>query len=195
MKMVVGLGNPGRKYDHTRHNVGFAVLDRLAETAGVGFRKSWRFPAELAELTHAGEAVLLVKPLTYMNSSGEATGPLMRKKGIAAADVVVVLDDVELELGALRLRKRGSAGGHNGLQSVIDHAGTDEIARVRVGVGKVPPGESRVDFVLGMFLPGERATVKHAVERAAEAVLGIFQDGMDAAMNNFNGVRENKSDQ
>lgn len=195
MKMVVGLGNPGRAYEHTRHNVGFEVVEALARGAGAAFRKSWRFPAELAEMRGAGEPVLLVKPLTYMNSSGEASGPLMRKKGIAPADVVVILDDAELDLGVLRIRTKGSAGKHNGMQSVIDHAGTDELARVRVGVGKVPAGESRVDFVLGKFLPGEREPIKRAVERAAEAVRCLMQDGAAAAMNRFNGASGEESDQ
>lgn len=188
MKMVVGLGNPGRKYENTRHNVGFAVVDRLAERGGASFRKSWRFPAELAEISIGEEPVLLVKPLTYMNSSGEATGPLMRKKGIEAKQAIVVMDDTELDLGVLRIRPKGSAGKHNGLQSVLDHAGTDEVPRLRVGVGKVPPGASRVDFVLGKFLPGEREPMRLAIDRAADAVAAMVGNGMETAMNRFNGA-------
>jgi PTH1 family peptidyl-tRNA hydrolase len=195
MKMVVGLGNPGRTYEHTRHNVGFEVVDAMAADAGVVFRKSWRFPAELAEMTCEGEAVLLVKPVTYMNGSGEATGPLMRKKGIAPKDVVVVLDDAELDVGVLRIRKKGSAGKHNGLESVLSVAGTDEIVRVRVGVGKVPAGESRVNFVLGKFLPGEREPMKRSVLRAAEATRSLLKHGVDAAMNEFNGASGGGSNQ
>ena len=190
MKMVVGLGNPGRKYLNTRHNVGYAVVERMAEKAGTSFRRSWRFPVQTSEMPFAGEPVLLVKPLTYMNSSGEAIGPLMRKKGIEPQNVVVVIDDVELDLGVLRLRRSGSAGGHNGLQSVVEQVGTDDVPRVRVGVGRLPPGDSRVEYVLGTFRPDERERIERAVERAADAVLSIFQDGIDVAMNKFNGKGE-----
>lgn len=187
MKLVVGLGNPGRTYDHTRHNVGFAVVDELARRNGGSFRRSWRFPAELAEVTLGGQAALLAKPRTFMNRSGEAAGPLARKKGVAAEDVVAVVDDVELPAGKLRIRRGGSAGGHNGLKSLIEHLGTDEFPRVRVGVGPVPAGQDRVEFVLGRFAPAERDVVAAAIERAAEAVEKAMRDGWERAMNEFNG--------
>ncbi len=187
MILVVGLGNPGRTYDHTRHNVGFAVVDELARRCGGAFRRSWRFPAELAEAGLGGQTVLLAKPRTFMNRSGEAAGPLARKKGVAVADVVAVVDDVELPVGRLRIRRGGSAGGHNGLKSLIEHLGTDEFPRVRVGVGPVPAGQDRVEFVLGRFPPAERAVMEQAVARAAEAVTVAVQEGWERAMNQFNG--------
>jgi len=142
MKMVVGLGNPGREYQHTRHNAGFDVLDELARRHGGEFRGSLRFKAETAEVRIGAVNVLLVKPTTFMNASGEAVGPLMRKRGITAVDLVVVVDDVDLELGRLRIRGKGSPGGHNGLKSIEAALGSDEYARVRVGVGR-PKGGKR----------------------------------------------------
>jgi PTH1 family peptidyl-tRNA hydrolase len=187
MKLVVGLGNSGRKYEHTRHNVGFDVVDEVARRVGAVFRRSWRFPADLAEATVAGERVLLVKPRTFMNRSGEAVGPLARKKGVTPADVLVVVDDVELDCGRLRLRRGGSAGGHNGLKSVIEIMGSDVFPRVRVGVGRTPEGGDMVQHVLGRFSPADREAVEQAVERAADAVEMVVREGLDKAQNKFNG--------
>lgn len=186
MKLIVGLGNPGRAYAHTRHNVGFDVVDLLAERMGAAFRRSWRFPAELAEGDLAGERVVLVKPRTFMNRSGEAVGPLMRKKGLQPSDVVVVVDDVDLPVGRLRLRKAGSAGGHNGLKSVIARLGTDAFPRVRVGIGRDRAGDT-VEHVLGRFAPEEQPVIQEAIQRAADAVAASLRDGWDRAMNVFNG--------
>lgn len=187
MKMVVGLGNPGRKYEHTRHNVGFDVVDELARRAGVAFRRSWRFPADLAEATLAGKRVLLVKPRTFMNRSGEAVGPLARKRGVAPAELLVVVDDVELECGRLRLRRDGRAGGHNGLKSLIELVGSEAFPRVRVGVGRVPEGGDLVQHVLGRFAPDDRKVMSEAVNRAADAVELVMKDGLEKAQNTFNG--------
>jgi PTH1 family peptidyl-tRNA hydrolase len=187
MKMIVGLGNPGKKYAHTRHNVGFDVLDALAVRGRATFRRSWRFPVQLGEIEAGGEKLLLVKPQTYMNRSGEAVAALGRKKGVAPADVIVVVDDVELDCGQLRIRRSGSAGKHNGLQSVIDHLGTNEFARLRVGVGRVPAGQSRIDYVLSRFRPEEQSAMRDAVARGADAVLSVVEDGLETAMNRFNG--------
>ena len=186
MKIVVGLGNPGRKYEHTRHNIGFDVVDEVARRAGAEFRHSWRFPADLAEATLGGERVLLVKPRTFMNRSGEAVGVLARKKGASATDVLVVVDDVELECGRLRLRASGRAGGHNGLKSVIELLGTEAFPRVRVGVGRVPAGGEMIQHVLGRFAPGERDVMEQAVQRAADAVSAVLADGLEKAQNKFN---------
>ncbi len=187
MKLVVGLGNPGRKYEQTRHNIGFEVLDEVARRVGAGFRRSWRFPADLAEATWEGQKILLVRPRTYMNASGEAVGPLARKKGVSAGDVVVVVDDVELDCGRLRLRAGGSAGGHNGLKSLIEHLGSEAFPRVRVGVGRMPAGGNLVEHVLARFPPGERPVMQEAVQRAAEAALAVLREGLDKAQNKFNG--------
>lgn len=187
MKLVVGLGNPGRKYERTRHNVGFDVLDELARRAGVEFRRSWRFPAEMAEVVLDGKRLLLVKPRTFMNRSGEAVGPLARKKGAAPGEVLVVVDDVELECGRLRLRRDGRAGGHNGLKSVIELLGSESFPRVRVGVGRKQQGGDMVQHVLGRFTPDEQAVMKDAVARAADAVEVVLKEGLEKAQNQFNG--------
>ena len=187
MKIVVGLGNPGRKYEHTRHNIGFEVVDEVARRAEAEFRRSWRYPAELAEAVVDGERVLLIKPRTYMNLSGDAVAPLVRQKGAAPAEVLVVVDDVELACGRLRLRAEGRAGGHNGLKSLIERMGTDAFPRVRVGVGRVPEGRELVPHVLGRFAPEEREVMAQAVTRAADAVMMVITDGLERAQNTFNG--------
>lgn len=185
MKLIVGLGNPGRAYRQTRHNVGFEVADELARRMGVKFRRSWRFPAEMAEGTLEGEEVVLVKPRTFMNLSGEAVGPLARKKGIPAGDVIAIVDDLDLPLGRLRIRKSGGAGGHNGLKSLIAHLGTEEFPRVRIGIGRDAEGDA-VSHVLGRFRPEEEPVVREAVSRAADAVATALREGWDRAMNDFN---------
>ena len=133
-----------------------------------------------------GEEVLLALPQTFMNRSGQAVGPLLRRKGLKPADLIVVLDDVELKLGQLRIRKQGSAGGHKGLDSVIGALGTDEFVRVRVGIGPRPPGEDLVGHVLAPFTAREREEMAEAVKRAADAVAAVVRDGADRAMNDFN---------
>ena len=187
MKMVVGLGNPGREYQHTRHNAGFDVLDELARRHGGKFRGSLRFAAESAEVGFGGANVLLVKPATYMNSSGEAVGPLMRKRGIGLADLIVVVDDVDLELGKLRIRGQGSPGGHNGLKSVQAALGSDEYVRVRAGVGRPKVAGEMVDHVLSRFAPYEKEPAENLIARAADAVEMLVKDGLTKAMNSFNG--------
>jgi len=186
VKVVIGLGNPGPEYARTRHNVGFDVVDHLARKMDAEFRMSSRFPAELAEGTLEGERVLLVKPQTFMNRSGEAAGPLVRKKGVSPADVFVIVDDVDLPVGRLRLRKEGSAGGHNGLKSLIEHFGTDQFPRVRIGIGRQADRDT-VQHVLGRFSPDEALVMDETMRRAAEAVAAALRSGMDRAMTEFNG--------
>ena len=187
MKLVVGLGNPGRTYEGTRHNVGFDVLDELARRVNAKFRRSWRFPADLAEATWEGERLVLIRPRTYMNASGDAVATVARKKGVVPSDLLVLVDDVELECGKLRLRAGGSAGGHNGLKSLIERLGSDAFPRVRVGVGRVPVGGDLVRHVLGRFAPEDRAVMAEAVIRAADAALAVLRDGLERAQNKFNG--------
>lgn len=186
MKLVVGLGNPGKAYENTRHNVGFEVVDELARRAGVSFRRGWLTSAQLAKAGIGGCEVGLVKPRTFMNRSGDAVGPLLRKKGAGAGDVIVVVDDVDLDCGRIRVRRQGGAGGHKGLQSVIAALGTEEFVRVRVGVGPRPPGDEMVGHVLARFNAEERAKVKEAVRKAADAVGRVVEEGVDRAMNEFN---------
>ncbi|MCX7006391.1 MAG: aminoacyl-tRNA hydrolase [Kiritimatiellaeota bacterium] len=188
MKLIVGLGNPGKQYERTRHNIGFAVLDELAKRADVAFRKPWLAKAETAQAELAGQNVLLAKPVTFMNLSGTAVAPLARKRGLEPADVVVVSDDMELPLGKLRIRARGGAGGHNGLKSVIEQLGSDEFARVRVGIGRSAGEGDATNHVLGRFSADERRALEPVIATAADAVESILRDGAEVAMNKFNGI-------
>jgi PTH1 family peptidyl-tRNA hydrolase len=192
LKAVVGLGNPGSKYRGTRHNIGFAVVDEIARRAGIGFESS---PANalIAKWRQAdGEAVLLVKPLTFMNESGQAVGELARYFRIEIPDLLIVVDEAQLPLGKLRARRRGSAGGHNGLKSVIAHLGS-EVSRLRVGVGRGlegPDGQARrdlADHVLARFDPDENEEVDRMTARAADAAEMFITSGIEAVMNGFNG--------
>lgn len=176
----MGLGNPGREYRDTRHNVGFMIADRLAARERVAFRteKTWR-----AEVARAGDLVLC-KPLTYMNLSGQAVHPLSQFYKIDTAQILVVLDDMALPLGKLRLRAGGSAGGHNGLRSLIEHLGTAEIPRLRVGIGAAA-GEA-TGHVLGRFALEEKAALAQSLERAVSAIDCACDRGLEAAMTAFN---------
>ena len=183
--LVVGLGNPGAQYAATRHNVGWAVVDRLADDLGVAVTT----PQDDALVAHAevdGTPVLLAKPQLYMNRSGGPLAALLARYGLAPEAALVVYDDLALPVGALRLRPKGGAGGHNGVSSVIQALGSTEFPRLRVGVGdSFAPGQ-QVDHVLSPFAEDEREAAAEAVGRAAEAALTFVRDGMDAAMNRHN---------
>jgi peptidyl-tRNA hydrolase, PTH1 family len=185
VKAIVGLGNPGSQYKGTRHNVGFDVIDEIARRQSVGFESA---PAEalIAKWRRPEEAVLLVKPLTFMNLSGQAIGELARYFKIEVADLIVVVDEVHLPLGKLRARQRGSAGGHNGLKSVIAHLG-DEFARLRLGVGRGADQRNMADHVLSRFEKDEMAEVERMTARAADAAEMFITSGIEAVMNAFNG--------
>ena len=184
MKLIVGLGNPGAKYRGTRHNIGFAVLDELAARWQVSF-ESAPVDALIAKVRGADE-VLLAKPLTFMNASGEAVGALLRYYKIEIADLLVVVDDVQLPLGKLRARVRGSAGGHNGLKSIVAHVG-DAFSRLRIGVGRGDPRRDLADHVLTRFDADEAAEVERVTARAADAAEMFVTSGIGAVMNGFNG--------
>ncbi len=186
MKCIVGLGNPGRDYELTRHNIGFLVLDELAARNGLSFRRSWRFPARIAKGTIGGTPVWLVKPQTYMNRSGAAAGPILRKLKGTPADLLLVFDDKDLAWGRLRIRARGSAGGHNGVQSVIDALENGSFGRIRVGIGTKPDMVSLSDHVLGRFSADEQRDLADVVGLAADAVEKACADGVERAMNHFN---------
>jgi PTH1 family peptidyl-tRNA hydrolase len=190
MKLVVGLGNPGSEYRDTRHNVGFLVLDEVARRWQV--QDAWRekFEALHVKTMVGGEAVIVAKPLTFMNLSGQAVSALAGFYKIEPADVFVITDDVALPLGRLRARREGGAGGHNGLKSVIAHLGTQAFPRMRVGVGRGENGRDMADHVLGRFEAGERDTVSAAVLRAAEATEVFLSDGIERVMNVFNAAIE-----
>ncbi|HEY7170892.1 MAG TPA: aminoacyl-tRNA hydrolase [Vicinamibacterales bacterium] len=187
MKAIVGLGNPGEKYRGTRHNVGFAVVDELARRFQIsGFEQApfdalvarWRRPDD--------EPVLIAKPLTYMNASGEAVGALLRYFKVDVPDLLVVVDEVQLPLGRLRARVRGSAGGHNGLKSIVAHLGED-FSRLRIGVGRGDARRDLADHVLARFDKDEAAEVERMIGRAADAAETFITSGIAAVMNGFNG--------
>lgn len=186
MKMIVGLGNPGKQYEHTRHNVGFEVVEEIARRAGVSFRKGFMASARTAKANVAGVDALLIEPLTYMNRSGHAVRALMKRRGLQPEDVIVVLDDADLQTGQLRIRKSGSAGGHKGLKSVLDELASDQVVRVRVGIGRDSSGRDMVDHVLTRFTAEERKLMEDAVKTGADAVATIVEAGVDKAMNTFN---------
>jgi len=185
LRLVVGLGNPGRRYEGTRHNIGFLVADRLAAGLGAAFAEERAWNAWLAR----GGDLYILKPSTFMNLSGESVAAVARFHKLTAEEILVVIDDVALPVGRLRLRARGSAGGHNGLQSVIDHLGTGSVPRLRVGIGAAGAGEL-TGHVLGRFTSGEREAVGTVVGRATEAVACVRERGMAAAMNLFNTTQE-----
>jgi peptidyl-tRNA hydrolase, PTH1 family len=186
MKAIIGLGNPGSKYRATRHNVGFAVLDEIARRARIEFESAptvalmarWRRPD--------GEIVLLVKPLTFMNESGQAVGEVARYFKIDIADLLVVVDEAQLSLGRLRARAKGSAGGHNGLKSVIAHLG-EEFPRLRIGVGRGDLRRDLADHVLARFEADEQAEAERMIVRGADAAETFITSGIAAVMNAYNG--------
>lgn len=186
MKVIVGLGNPGREYARTRHNVGFRVVEEIARRAGATWRRSPRFPARtaVARLEDGTEA-LLVQPLTFMNRSGDAVGPLLRKRGIGGGDLAVIYDDADLPVGALRIRPFGGPGGHNGMRSVIAAVGTDRFARFRIGIGR-GGGAELADHVLAAFSPDEWDATEKTIRRGADAALCWAMEGIEPAMNRFN---------
>ena len=185
--LLVCLGNPGDKYEGTRHNVGFMVADEVAERQGAPIQRL-RFKALTNILTIAGEKVLVMEPITYMNLSGEAVRPAADFYKIPPDHVLVVSDDTALPVGRLRIRTKGSAGGHNGLKSIIQHLGTDQFPRLRVGVGEKPHLDyDMADWVLGKFTGEDKKTITAAVKRAADAIECILDEGIDRGMGKFNG--------
>ena len=185
--LLVCLGNPGDKYENTRHNVGYMVADEVAERQRAPIQKL-KFKALTNLLTISGEKVLVMKPITYMNLSGEAVRQAVDFYKVAPDHVLVVSDDTALPVGKLRIRKGGSAGGHNGLKNIIQHLGTDQFPRVRVGVGEKPhPDYDMADWVLGKFRGEDKKAIDAAVKRAADAIECILSDGLDKSMNQFNG--------
>ncbi|MBQ5860388.1 MAG: aminoacyl-tRNA hydrolase [Selenomonadales bacterium] len=185
MKMIVGLGNPGAEYDNTRHNVGFLVVDELARRENI---LTWqkKMSAEIGEYRAYGEKVLLVKPQTYMNLSGEAVGQIARFYKIDAQDIIVISDDMDLPLGRLRLKNRGSSGGHRGIESILCHLDKADFVRVRVGIGRPPQGWTVNNYVLSRFYGEEAETWNGVCKRTADSIQSILADGLTKAMNTFN---------
>ena len=183
--LIAGLGNPGKKYAGNRHNVGFHILDRLAEEHGLVFDKK-QAKAEVAVGRIVGQRVCLVKPRTYVNESGQSVGAMARFYKVDPADVLVIYDELDLPQGTIRLRPRGSSGGHNGIKSVIDHLGTQGFPRVRVGIGRPPGRMQPKDYVLQDFGEDEREVMQEVYGRVAEAVEAFILHGIKEAMNRFN---------
>ena len=183
--MVAGLGNPGPEYEQTRHNIGFLIVDRLANH----FASKWERSAKWGALYAKCSDVLLVKPMTYMNRSGGPLHAVARFHKIAPGEILVLLDDLALPLGRLRLRASGSSGGHNGLESILVQFGTDEIPRLRIGIGAAPAAGS-VDYVLSRFFEEEKSLVTSTIDHAVEAVKCAIDNGLVSAMNSFNKTEE-----
>lgn len=185
--LVVGLGNPGPKYDWTRHNMGFLVIDQLADREHIPVQRL-KHKSLTNTAVLGGQSVLLMKPTTYMNLSGEAVGEAARFYKIPPERVLVISDDVSLPQGKLRIRRSGSAGGHNGLKNIIAHLGTDQFPRIKVGVGMPEhPDHEMVDWVIGKPQGQEAKLLRQTLDRAAEAALCLMEEGADRAMNKFNG--------
>ncbi|WP_339252557.1 aminoacyl-tRNA hydrolase [Sporosarcina sp. FSL W8-0480] len=187
MKMIIGLGNPGKQYEKTRHNVGFVAIDELAKRLDA---PAWQTKFNGAyTIVHSPKGkIMLVKPLTYMNLSGECVGPLMDYFDAELEDIVVLYDDLDLAPGKLRLRQKGSAGGHNGMKSLIAHLGTDTFNRIRIGIGRPEGGMKVSDYVLSTFGKEEQPLIDESVERSASACIAWLDSTFLEVMNNYNGA-------
>ena len=192
MKIFVGLGNPTPEYAATKHNVGFMLADRLANELSADI---WRekFNSLVAESFFDGEKVLIVKPQTFMNLSGESVAPIVNFYKIGVENLVVAHDDMDLPLGMIRLRPKGSGGGHHGVESIIQHLGTQNFPRIRIGVGRPPENWSVNSHVLSPFAQNDAKIISNALDELVSAVLSIFKDGIDNAMNKFNPKRKKVS--
>ncbi len=189
--LIVGLGNPGREYAETRHNIGFMASDRLAALWGAGWNLETKFQSRLAKAAVEGKRLLLSQPQTYMNASGEAVAAIANFHRVPPARVLVLVDDADLPLGEVRMRPGGSAGGHHGIESVIRHLGTNDFPRLRMGIGRGARGAREITgFVLAPFSPAEKTVVDLVVDRAARQVEIWVRDGIQQAMNRFNGAVE-----
>ena len=185
MKIIVGLGNPGVNYAGTRHNVGFSAIVNLSDRYGISVDTK-KHKALIGKGVIAGEKVILAMPQTYMNLSGESVRELFDYYKCEPSDVIVIYDDISLDVGRLRVRAKGSAGGHNGMKNIIQHLGTDAFPRVRIGIGEKPPRMDLADYVLSRFSSEEQPVIRDCVDTAREAVETLLAKGVDAAMNQFN---------
>jgi PTH1 family peptidyl-tRNA hydrolase len=185
MKIIVGLGNPGRKYERTRHNAGFAAVDELAGNLHIDVTRE-KHHALIGRARIGSEEVVLAKPQTYMNESGRAVAAIVRDAYAAVSDLIVVHDELDLAVGSVRVKTGGGHGGHNGLRSIIEHLGSADFIRVRIGIGRPAPGMDPADYVLSPFLTGERQAVPEIMARAAEAIKAIVREGPARSMNLFN---------
>ena len=188
MYIIVGLGNPSKQYEGTRHNAGFMTLDVLADRYNIDISEK-KHKALCGKGVIEGNKVVLLKPQTFMNLSGESVRAAADFYKVAPEEIIVIYDDISLEPGQLRVRKKGSAGGHNGMKNIIAHLGTQDFPRIRVGVGEKPAGMDLADYVLGRFSKGERELLEEAYKEGAQAAVAILCDGIESAMNQFNGKK------
>lgn len=191
MKLIVGLGNPTKEYENTRHNIGFMAVDALAAEYGITVT-TLKHKALIGKGMIEGEKVILAKPVTYMNLSGEAVREISDYYKIPAEDVIVIYDDISLDVGFLRIRKKGSAGGHNGMKSIIAHLGTEDFPRVKVGIGEKRPGQDLADYVLGRFPKEDLEALKKVLEDVKKAIALMVWDDIGEAMNLYNKKKEKK---
>lgn len=185
MYVVVGLGNPGKKYENTRHNIGFITIDYLASEIGIKVDKI-KHKALVGEGRFSGHKVMLVKPQTYMNLSGQSIREIIDYYNVDVENLIVIYDDIDIDKGTVRIRKKGSGGTHNGMKSIISHLGNSDFPRVRIGIGNENKGDL-ADYVIGGFTKSEVKIMEDAVIRGAKGVTGIIEEGIDMAMNKYNG--------
>lgn len=190
MFLIVGLGNPGIQYENTRHNIGFKVIDNIAKEYNIEINRQ-KFKGVYGEGFINGEKVILLKPTTYMNLSGESIREVVDFYKLTCEDIVVIYDDISLDVGRLRIREKGSAGGHNGIKSIIAHLGTDVFPRIKVGVGQ--PNVDLVNYVLGKFTDEEMEVLSESIDASTKAVSEIIKYDVNTAMNKFNGFKATKS--
>ncbi len=191
MRIIIGLGNPTEKYQATRHNIGWDAITRIADDYNIALNQN-KHKAICGTGYIEGEKVILAQPVTYMNLSGESVRELVDYYKVSAQDIIVIYDDISLDVGQLRIRKKGSAGGHNGIKSIISHLGTDEFPRIKIGVGEKPKDWDLADYVLSRFKEDEEKVIREALKDSSDACRMIISDGMDAAMNKYNKKKEAK---
>lgn len=184
MKLIVGLGNPGKEYEDTRHNIGFKVVDFFAKRMGIRVDR-YKDQALIGEFSHGGEKVWVIKPQTFMNLSGQAVGSIARWYKVNPENILVIYDDLDLPIGKLRVRATGSAGGHNGIKSLIAHLQTEDIPRIRVGVGRPAAGMEAADYVLSGFLPTEWELINQCIAQSGDAILMWLDKGLLDTMNSY----------
>lgn len=189
MKVIIGLGNPGKKYEDTRHNVGFMTIDKISDKWGIPVHQG-KFRALVGEGRIESEKVLLMKPQTYMNLSGESVAEVLKFYKVTPDDILVIYDDLDLPTGQLRLREKGSAGGHNGIKSLIQHTGTQEFKRIKVGIGRPESGRNVSDYVLQPFAGSDQSQIEKAIDQASQASVMWTKDSFLKVMNHFNVLKE-----
>lgn len=187
-KVIVGLGNPGEKYAHTKHNIGFDVLDKLADQLNIDFKRDKTFMSDITSTFVSGEKIILVKPITFMNDSGKAVKPILDYNGLDISDLTIVYDDLDMSVGKLRLRQKGSAGGHNGIKSISQHLNSQQFNRIKIGIGRPKHGMSVVNHVLGRFDKEDKEIAELGIIRATDALQDFIRtNNFNQTGNKFNG--------